>query len=362
MRTESQIPQQTATVPFQSQHLSSLTQTMPSGSRTSSPAGSELYVNILQRLSKPTQWSEEHEEALIEPYKYVTATPGKDIRGRLIKAFNNWLHVDDEKLAVITKVTAMLHSASLLIDDIEDGSQLRRGIPVAHKIFGIPQTINCANYVYFLAYKELFNLRDAWTPDADHVVTEELLNLHRGQGLELLWRDSLRCPTEEEYIDVVDNKTSGLLRIAIKLMMSCATTNRHIEYVPLVNLIGVYYQIRDDYMNLQSSEYETNKGFAEDLTEGKFSFPIVHGIRADTSNHQIINVLQKRPATPTLKHHTINYLEGHTKSFEYTRSVLESLEYQIAEEILKFGGNEDLQNLVDAFKVRVTNGHHDVHV
>ena len=68
-------------------------------------------------------------------------------------------------------------------------------------------------------------MRDAWTLDVDHIVTgssffchnegllltklllatEELLNLHRGQGLELLWRDSLQCPTEEEYIDVVDN-------------------------------------------------------------------------------------------------------------------------------------------------------------
>lgn len=36
-------------------------------------------------------------------------------------------------------------------------------------------------------------------------IVEELLNLHRGQGLELIWRDSLQCPTEEEYIDVVDN-------------------------------------------------------------------------------------------------------------------------------------------------------------
>lgn len=45
------------------------------------------------------------------------------------------------------------------------------GLKVAHKIFGVPQTINCANYVYFLAYKELVNLRDAWTSNADHIVT-----------------------------------------------------------------------------------------------------------------------------------------------------------------------------------------------
>jgi geranylgeranyl diphosphate synthase type 3 len=70
------------------------------------------------------------------------------------------------------------------IDDVEDNSQLRRGFPgrslqtepvsqsnvsssllVAHKIYGVPQTINCANYVYFLAFKELFKLRDLLKAD-----------------------------------------------------------------------------------------------------------------------------------------------------------------------------------------------------
>lgn len=175
------------------------------------------------------------------------------------------------------------------IDDIEDDSQLRRGAPgqwvsyatgqdrsgvsnvfsVTHKIYGIPQTINTANYVYFLAYKELFALRNGETTpprrSLDAVVTgssidcssschmkltqmpEELLSLHRGQGLEILWRDSLQCPTEEEYIRMVNNsawfsrylpspganespnnlsvETGGLLRIGIKLMMACSTEN-----------------------------------------------------------------------------------------------------------------------------------------
>jgi len=47
------------------------------------------------------------------------------------------------------------------VDDIEDDAQLRRGSPAAHKIYGIPQTINTANYVFFLAYRELFALRQA---------------------------------------------------------------------------------------------------------------------------------------------------------------------------------------------------------
>ena len=47
------------------------------------------------------------------------------------------------------------------IDDIEDGSELRRGQPVAHAIYGIPQTINAANYVYFIALERVLSLQHA---------------------------------------------------------------------------------------------------------------------------------------------------------------------------------------------------------
>jgi len=267
-------------------------------------------------------------------------------------------------LRVISNVISMLHNASLLIDDIEDNSQLRRGRPVAHKIYGVPQTINTANYVYFLAFQETLALKaqggnqtdDAQgrlysESDVDRIVTAELLNLHRGQGLDLLWRDSLRCPSEEEYIAMVNDKTGGLLRVAVKLMMACGSLNVDVDYVPLVNLIGVYFQIRDDYMNLQNNEYGANKGFAEDLSEGKFSFPIVHGIHADTTNRRLLNVLQKRPGTPTLKHHAISYLRDHSKSFEYTREVLKVLERRVLDEIERLGGNPMLLNVLQTLHI-----------
>ncbi|KAK7030945.1 hypothetical protein VNI00_013892 [Paramarasmius palmivorus] len=311
-----------------------------------------LYDNILSKLSNEIPWSSRNETAILEPFTFITSNPGKDMRGRLIEAFNRWLNVPEDKLAVIARIVNMLHASSLMVDDIEDDSQLRRGKPVAHKVYGVAQTINSANYVYFLAFQELSHLK-ASNPEKDvnAIVNEELISLHRGQGLEILWRDSLQCPSEEDYIEMVNNKTGGLLRIGIKLMMACATTNTDIDYAPLVNLIGVYFQIRDDLMNLQSPEYESNKGFAEDLTEGKFSFPIVHSIHADRSNTQVLNILQKRPATPTLKHHTINYLKNRTGSFEYTLDVLEKLEVQTRDEIKRLGGNEGLDKLMDSLQV-----------
>jgi geranylgeranyl diphosphate synthase type 3 len=129
----------------------------------------------------------------------------------------------------------MLHTASLLVDDVEDSSLLRRGLPVAHSIFGTAQTINSANYVYFLALQELFKLDELRDKEggngkprgeAVRIYSEELINLHRGQGMDLYWRDTLTVPTEADYLEMVRNKTGGLFRLAVRLMQaeSASTT------------------------------------------------------------------------------------------------------------------------------------------
>lgn len=264
-------------------------------------------------------WSGDKEKILLGPYEYLDAHPGKDIRSQLIAAFNEWLEVPPESLEVITKVIGMLHTASLLVDDVEDSSLLRRGLPVAHSIFGTAQTINSANYVYFCALQELQKLKN---PKAITIYTEELLNLHRGQGMDLFWRDTLTCPSEDDYLEMVGNKTGGLFRLAVKLMQ--AESKNLKDCVPLVNLIGIIFQIRDDYQNLSSPEYSHNKGLCEDLTEGKFSFPIIHSIRAEPGNLQLLNILKQKPDDEQVKRYAVSYMEG-TGSFEYCRKVLSTL-------------------------------------
>jgi geranylgeranyl diphosphate synthase type 3 len=53
-------------------------------------------------------------QALLEPFKYITSNPGKEIRGKLIEAFNIWLNVPPKRLQVIAKIVNMLHAASLM--------------------------------------------------------------------------------------------------------------------------------------------------------------------------------------------------------------------------------------------------------
>ncbi|GBE80632.1 hypothetical protein SCP_0303490 [Sparassis crispa] len=110
-----------------------------------------------------------HEDtALLEPYTYIQSRPGKGIWERMIQAFDHWLKVPKPQLEIITRIVDLLHTGSLMIDDIEDNSQIRRGGPVAHKVFGIPKTLNAANLAYFMAYRELSSLKEIYSTSGCH--------------------------------------------------------------------------------------------------------------------------------------------------------------------------------------------------
>ncbi|EFX03949.1 geranylgeranyl pyrophosphate synthetase [Grosmannia clavigera kw1407] len=262
-------------------------------------------------------WTREKERIIRGPYEYLNGVRGKEFRTQIINAFDGWLEVPVDSLAVITRVVGMLHTASLLVDDVEDSSSLRRGLPVAHNIFGVPQAINSANYMYFVALQEVQKLRSHQRALA--IFSEELVSLHRGQGMDLFWRDTLTCPTEDDYLEMVANKTGGLFRLGIKLMQ--AESRSLVDCVPLVNILGLIFQIQDDYRNLVASEYTLNKGLCEDLSEGKFSFPVIHSIRSDPADLQLLNILRLKTNDDEVKRYAVNHMDR-TGSFAYTRDVL----------------------------------------
>ncbi|KAK2579849.1 hypothetical protein KPH14_007532 [Odynerus spinipes] len=285
--------------------------------------------------------SKEEDEILLQPFTYILQVPGKQIRAKLAHAFNYWLKISDSKLQAVGDITQMLHNSSLLIDDIQDNSILRRGIPVAHSIYGIPSTINAANYVLIVALERVLALNH---PEATHVYTEQILELHRGQGMEIYWRDNYICPTESEYKHMTIRKTGGLFNLAVRLMQLFSNCKE--DFSQLAGILGLYFQIRDDYSNLCVQEYSENKSYCEDLSEGKFSFPIIHAIRSHPEDRQIMNILRQRTKDVEVKRYCVNLLEKFG-SFAYTRCVLESLDKKAREEVERLGGNPLLVKVLD---------------
>ncbi|CAM9285437.1 unnamed protein product, partial [Choristocarpus tenellus] len=252
-----------------------------------------------------------------------------------------WLRIPADKISLIKEVVEKLHNASLLVDDIEDNSKLRRGMPVAHSIYGVASTINTANYVYFQALELSHHLGNTTALDC---FVRELLSLHRGQGRDILWRETNQCPTEEGYQDMVIEKTGGLFRLAVGLMQAFSEDRR--DFSPLLNKLALYFQIRDDLINLASDEYMKGKSFCEDLTEGKFSFPIIHCVRTNSNDHRILHIMMQRTTDVDIKKHAIFWMQK-TGSFEYTWKRLRSLKGDIKHEIESLGGHTGLVRIIE---------------
>ncbi|KAJ5352427.1 terpenoid synthase [Penicillium brevicompactum] len=279
----------------------------------------QISTDYVNGASSREVWETTSHQVVAEPLGYLFSNPGKNIRSLLMDAFNEWLQVPEPQLNIIKEVVNILHTASLLIDDIQDGSTLRRGLPVAHQVFGTPQTINSANYAYFLAFKELKKLQN---PAAGTILVEEMINLHLGQGMDLFWRDSSTCPTMAEYMEMVNNKTGGLFRIMIRLMQLEGKCSR--DYVSLVEILGKLFQIRDDYKNLRSDIYAKQKGACDDITEGKFSFLIIHNLQTDPGSKVVRSILRQKTDNERMKNVVLLCLES-TGSFEFTEEAFNAL-------------------------------------
>lgn len=144
---------------------------------------------------------------------------------------------------------------------------------------------------------------------------------------------------------MVLDKTGGLFRLSVGLMQSFSQQTAN--YTPLLNLFALYFQIRDDLMNICSSSYMMSKSFCEDLTEGKFSFPVIHAIHSNPADSRLINILRNRTEDVDVKKHAVQWM-NRCGSLEYTRETLKGLKLGVIAEIQLLGGHERLEALLES--------------
>ncbi|KAL2847646.1 isoprenoid synthase domain-containing protein [Aspergillus pseudodeflectus] len=266
------------------------------------------------------------EEVLLAPWKYTQSLPGKRTVGRMIECLQAWFSLPAESIKIISEITTMLFNATLMLDDIQDESQLRRGKPAAHAVFGQAQTINSATYLYVKGSRRLRGVKHA--DECADALLDELETLAFGQALELQWKYQKICPSTKQYLVMIDNKTGGFFRLVLRLLEAEAQSQPVPELMHLLTLLGRYYQIRDDYMNLASDEYTAKKGFCEDLSEGKFSFPLLHLLQHSPNADIVRGVMFHREDKADLSIEMKQFILAEMKevgSLGYTMNLLEEL-------------------------------------
>ncbi len=129
-----------------------------------------------------------------------------------------------------------------------------------------------------------------------------------------------------------------LTYIYLVIRSSTVLTKPNSDCAPLVSTIGLLFQILDDHLNLSpTSELQTLKGLCEDLTEGKFSFPVIHAIRADPNSQILINILKQKTKDDEVKKYACKYMES-KGSFDYSARVIEELRGKVEQQITGIEG------------------------
>jgi geranylgeranyl pyrophosphate synthase len=145
------------------------------------------------------------------PSQYIASLPGKGVRSKITDAMNVWYEAPESAVVIIKRIIDLLHQASLMLDDLQDGSLLRRGKPATHTIFGMGQTVNSASYKICEALQEVLKLDSI---ECVRIVIEDSKALYVGQSLDLHWTTNLVRPTLEQYLAALD-KSTGLYTLML---------------------------------------------------------------------------------------------------------------------------------------------------
>lgn len=216
--------------------------------------------------------------ALLDPAKDILRRRGKEFRARMLESC--WVlagGAPGEHPARLPLVVELLHAGSLVIDDIEDDSPLRRGEPALHRRFGVPVALNTANWLYFLplALLSRMGLPDALTLTLYTDVSDAVLLCHKGQALDLSTHVSSVRQSEMPQLvaHTTQLKTGSLMRLAALLGARAAGAHRtHLAALARFGAdLGVGLQMLDDWSGITVEE-RRSKGI-EDVKLGRPTWP-----------------------------------------------------------------------------------------
>lgn len=212
-----------------------------------------------------------------------TDAGGKRIRPLLVLLVTAASGEDWHKALPAAAAVELLHNFSLIHDDIEDNSPLRRGRATLWTKWGIPQTINTGDVMFTLANLALLRLQPQvnakCTLEAAQVFFKTCLALTQGQYLDMAYETTRTLPMAA-YWPMVIGKTASLLAACTELGACVSSTSQEIrrEYRLFGLNLGLAFQVQDDLLGIWGNEQQTGKSAESDLLSGKKSLPVLYGL------------------------------------------------------------------------------------
>jgi octaprenyl-diphosphate synthase len=244
------------------------------------------FSDILSIVSSDIQHVEDELESNIqspiplvyEISKYLLGSGGKRLRPAVLLLVSGACGKTNGKERIYAAAALeLIHTATLLHDDVVDDAKLRRGKPSSNIVWGNKPTVLVGD---FMLARALGLIQACGDLDLIKAVTDAAAKLAEGQVLEVMNANNMLEMTEEICFGIIENKTASLLE-------SCGSVGAILAGVEdgvkrsfgLYGFnIGVAFQLTDDALDYSSTEEEFGKGVGQDLIEGKMTLPLYYSI------------------------------------------------------------------------------------
>lgn len=269
-------------------------------------------------------------KAIAEPLWEFLDRGGKRWRPVLFLLACEALGWDPKALLDFAIIPEVIHNGTIIADDIEDGSEFRRGKPCTYKLFGIDIAINVANIMYYLPLLALIKNKDKLSPQKMskiyEIYVQEMINVGFGQAMDIAWHRGLANANkirEGQYLQMCAYKTGTLARMAAKMAaVLCDASDEVVEKLGrFAEAIGIAFQVQDDVLNLVGEAFAERKGgFGEDITEGKRTLIVIHalGKAKPTDRGRLIEILSLHTTDQKVRDEAIGIIQKYG-SIEYAK-------------------------------------------
>ena len=231
--------------------------------------------------------------------QYIIAAGGKRLRPALLLMVSNALGEQRPTKHTLAAVVELIHTATLLHDDVVDESTLRRGRPTANESFGNPASVLVGDFLHTRSFQmmvEAGNMRILQVlSDATNVIAEgevqQLINTHDA---------SL---DEAGYLHVIRSKTAKLFEASTQIAAILAGANATVEAACATygQALGTAFQIIDDVLDYDGDAAEMGKNLGDDLREGKCTLPLIIAMqRATAEDAQVVREAIEQGSTEQL--------------------------------------------------------------
>ena len=195
---------------------------------------------------------------------------------------------NDQNQHYLASAVEMIHSATLLHDDVVDMSEIRRGKKTANALWDNKASILVGDYLFSLSFQLMVKsqnlaILDLLAKTSSIIADGEILQLQNSTNIDL---------TEDKYFEIIFGKTAVLFSACCEV--GALLNNRSKEEIEALKLFGKYlgmiFQIVDDILDYSSSESTLGKDIGNDFFEGKVTLPIIKTYqKADFANKKLIN-------------------------------------------------------------------------